>query len=585
MKKNNKSDAANLRQKAEELLKKKVVLSVSDHQENTNIKLIHELDVTQIELEMQNEELLQAKEHDSEKQKLIHQLEVHKLELELQNQALSLAKEQAEIAVEKYTELYDFAPSGYATLSEVGEILEINLSGSQMLGKERSHLIHGRLGFFISDDTRDIFNLFLGKVFNSNTRETCEVTLANSGSEMTEVHLTGIASQDKEQCLVTIVDISERKRAEMELREKEVQYRNLANSGMALIWTSGTDKLCNYFNEPWLQFTGRTIEQELGNGWAEGVHPDDFDACLRTFVSSFDKREAFEMEYRLRHASGEYRWILDKGSPNYDSTGVFKGYIGNCFDITDRKHAEVEINLLNTELEKRVKQRTLQLENSNREIEAFSYSVSHDLRSPLRGIDGWSLALLEEYNHLLDEKGRIYLDRVRHEAQRMGFLIDDLLNLSRVTRAEMQHVNVNLTTLAQTIVKRLTEGRQQQQFEIIVEPDLYISGDPALLEIALTNLLDNALKFAGPRPVARVEFGETDIDGNQTFFIRDNGVGFDMEYSQKLFGAFQRLHKQSDFPGTGIGLATVQRIISRHGGHIWAESKPGEGATFYFTVS
>jgi signal transduction histidine kinase len=238
----------------------------------------------------------------------------------------------------------------------------------------------------------------------------------------------------------------------------------------------------------------------------------------------------------------------------------------------------------NDDLEQRIKDRTVQLEASNRELESFCYSVSHDLRAPLRGIDGWSLALLEDYHDKLDEKGRRQLERVRAGTQRMGQLIDDLLLLARVTRGSIRHGPVDLTALAQSAAARLQEETPERGVEFVAQPGLTAQGDAHLLGIVLSNLLGNAWKFSGGRSPARVEFGRTEVDSRPAFFVRDNGVGFDMAYAQKLFGAFQRMHKASEFPGTGIGLATVQRVIQRHGGRVWAEAQVDRGATFYFTL-
>ena len=243
-----------------------------------------------------------------------------------------------------------------------------------------------------------------------------------------------------------------------------------------------------------------------------------------------------------------------------------------------------QLERFNAELEQRVRERTAQLEAANKELESFAYSVSHDLRAPLRGIDGWSLALAEDYAEQFDERAHQYLERVRSETQRMGLLIDDMLQLSRVTRTEMRVSDVDLTSAARRIAAELSEVNPSRRIEFVIEPNLSGVGDARLLDIALTNLLGNAVKFTGPRAIARIEFGRAEQNGETAFYVRDNGVGFDMAYAGSLFGAFQRLHKASEFPGTGIGLATVQRVIHRHGGRLWTEAQVDRGATFYFTI-
>jgi signal transduction histidine kinase len=248
------------------------------------------------------------------------------------------------------------------------------------------------------------------------------------------------------------------------------------------------------------------------------------------------------------------------------------------------KRAE-EDRRMKTELEQRVAERTAQLEAANRELEAFSYSVSHDLRAPLRSIDGFSQVLLEVYAGKLDAQGVDCLQRVRAATQRMGLLIDDLLKLSRVTRAEMNIAPVDLSAMAGTLVEEFRKADPERKVEVAIEPGLKALGDPALLRVMLENLLSNAWKFTGKKDHARIELGSNrDSTGEQTFYVRDNGAGFDMEYVGKLFGAFQRLHNPSEFPGTGIGLATAQRVLHRHGGHIRAEGAIDRGTTFYFAL-
>jgi signal transduction histidine kinase len=236
------------------------------------------------------------------------------------------------------------------------------------------------------------------------------------------------------------------------------------------------------------------------------------------------------------------------------------------------------------ELEQRVAERTAQLESTNKELEAFSYSVSHDLAAPLRSIDGFSQALLEDYEEALDANGKDYLRRVRGATQHMGQLIDDLLNLSRVSRKEMQRERVDLSGLARDIAAELKRSDGARQVNFAIGDEFSAVGDSGLLRIALANLLGNAWKFTGNKPRATIEFGAMLDNGKPTFFVRDDGAGFDMAYASKMFAPFQRLHATTEFDGTGIGLATVQRIIYRHGGRVWAEGEVERGATFYFTL-
>jgi len=242
-------------------------------------------------------------------------------------------------------------------------------------------------------------------------------------------------------------------------------------------------------------------------------------------------------------------------------------------DITNRKRRDEEL-----------RQYAAQLEAANAELDAFAYSVSHDLRAPLRGIDGFSQALLEDYQARLDDTGRGYLRRVRAGTQRMAQLIDDLLALSRVTRAEFRRERLDLSGLAETTAAELRRSTPRRDVEFVIAPGITVDGDARLLQIVLENLLGNAWKYTGKCARARIEFGVSRQDGKVSYYVRDNGAGFDMTYASKLFGAFQRLHTSGEFEGTGIGLATVQRIVHRHGGRVWAEGAVGQGATFYFTL-
>jgi len=297
------------------------------------------------------------------------------------------------------------------------------------------------------------------------------------------------------------------------------------------------------------------------------------------------KTGEFESEWRIRRASdGEIRWIAASATVSFDEDGRPLRMIGFNTDITDRKRAEEEVRRLNAELEQRVADRTTQLEAANHELEAFAYSVSHDLRAPLRALDGFSSALISLYHDALDDQGRHYLERIQESSRRMGDLIGDLLDLSRITRRPFEPEHVDLTAIVREIVTELHSQEPGRQAEFVIAGNLAVQGDPHLLRIALENLLNNAWKFSGLRSVTHIEVGVCEHGAESIFFVRDNGVGFDMAYSDKLFKPFQRLHGMQEFPGTGIGLATVQRIINRHGGRIWAEAAVDRGATFCFTL-
>jgi len=249
-------------------------------------------------------------------------------------------------------------------------------------------------------------------------------------------------------------------------------------------------------------------------------------------------------------------------------------------DITGREKAEEEVRGLNKDLEHHIRQ----LEESNKELDAFSYSVSHDLRSPLRSIDGFGRALVEDYSGKLDDEGRDYLERIRGATQRMSQLIDDLLKLSRVARMEANRETVDLSAIAADIAGRLRKNHPERPVQFVIAEGLAASGDERLLTVVLENIVANAWKFSEKKPQAVIEFGVTSVQGEPAYFVKDNGAGFDMAFADKLFNPFQRLHHAAEYSGTGVGLATVKRIINRHGGRVWIEGEVDKGTTVFFTL-
>lgn len=378
-------------------------------------------------------------------------------------------------------------------------------------------------------------------------------------------------------------EIKERERSEQALRQSEEMLRGIIDNATAVISIKdleGKYILCNLHFESLFN-----VDTAASRDFTDF---DIFPAEVAAAVRKNDKRvleanTALHSEETFPGEDGIHTYLSIK-FPLYDMKNQPYAVCTISSDITPIKRAEEKVREFNLELEGRVSERTEELMRAYKELESFSYSVSHDLRTPLRSIDGFSKALLDDYAGVLDDTGKDFLTRIRNATQRMGHLIDSLLQLSRIGRAELDYGDVDLSDMANDIFRHLGENHPEQKVVVKIHNDMQVRGDKKLLHIALENLLNNAWKFSGKEEEARIEVGRKDDDGKAVFFVRDNGIGFDMRYAEKLFGAFQRLHNDKEFEGTGIGLATVQRVIARHGGTIWAESEPGEGTTFFFTL-
>ncbi len=399
-----------------------------------------------------------------------------------------------------------------------------------------------------------------------------------NGSQVpVEIFLQYIAPAGETPRFVAIVrDLTERKRAEKVLYERHQLLMLIINNAPLILFVidpNGIFKLS----------IGKGLENiGLEPGQVVGLSAFELYADNAQIIK--DITQSLGGESVVSYAAVAGRYYETFYSPFYDADGSFAGTVGVAVDITERRHAELELRKHRDSLEELVAQRTQELAAANKELEAFSYSVSHDLRAPLRSIDGFSHILLDDYGSKLDPTAAGYLHRIRTAAQRMAQLIDDLLQLSRVTRGELFIETVNITALAETIVGDLKASSPERQTKITIEPKLRAQGDVNLLQIMLQNLFANAWKYTSKKPVTEITLGTLDSQDHNIFYIRDNGAGFDMRFANKLFGAFQRLHGSDEFEGTGIGLATVQRIIERHGGKVWGESEMGKGATFYFQL-
>jgi PAS domain S-box-containing protein len=539
------------------------------------------------------------------------------------------------LSEEKFAKAFQFSPDAFLLTSVPdGRITEVNagailLSGysvEEMLGRTTTEL-----GLWADPAARDAYMAEILREGRAANFET--VFRVKSGAIITGLISGGIIQLRDEKCFLSVIrDISDRKLAEEEIHR---QSKLLAAINSVFLETLTAD------SKEMVAMTCLKVAQELtgskfgflGEITPEGLYTTTalsdpgWEACripetqanvlIKDMVirgiwgqvilkeQSLIVNDPVSCRDRVGIPEGHPPLTSFLGVPLEDQGKVIgmiamanreSGYTADqqhdlealCVAFVEairRKRAEQKIIQLNAELEQRVRDRTVQLEAVNKELEAFSYSVSHDLRAPLRSIDGFSQVLLEEYpGKPLDDTGKIYLERVRKATQKMGFLIDDMLKLSRVSRTEFNSEAVDLSGMVRAIVEVHQKNNPERVVDVTVQEGIMVQGDPYMMKIVLDNLMDNAWKFTGKEAHPRIEFGTTARDGKTVCFIRDNGAGFDMAYVNKLFGAFQRLHTTHDFPGTGIGLSTVQRIIHRHGGRVWAEGEVGKGATFYFTL-
>jgi len=368
-------------------------------------------------------------------------------------------------------------------------------------------------------------------------------------------------------------EIDERKRAEQALRESEERLRSLTDNIPSVLMRYNRDLRVVDINKISEAITGIPVDRFIGKTNREVGMPENlvqiWEKALREVFQTGERRA---IEFDFPSGGGVKTFFLTL-APEYSADGQVAHVLGVSSDVTERKKAEDDL-----------KRYSIELEAANRELESFSYSVSHDLRAPLRSIDGFSGALLEDYGEKLDSGARNYLERIRKATQLMSQLIDGMLEMSRISRAEMNLEGVDLSAIASSIAEEMKLSHPGRKAEFNITPEIIVNGDKVLLQALLSNLLENAWKFTARGQQTLIEFGRTWKDDRPVYYVRDNGTGFDMKYADKLFKPFSRLHTQNEYPGTGIGLANVQRIVHRHGGIIWAESQEGKGTSFYFTL-
>jgi PAS domain S-box-containing protein len=382
-------------------------------------------------------------------------------------------------------------------------------------------------------------------------------------------------------------EVAERKEAEENLEKMNERFSLAARAARLGVWDWDIQKNLLVWDDRMYELYGVQREDFAGayEAWLKGVHPDDRAPCDEISKQAQRREREYDTEFRVVWPDGSVHTLKAYGQVVRGADGKPLRMTGINYDITASKGAEEEIRRLNQELEQRVVERTAQLEAANKELEAFAYSVSHDLRAPLRHIDGFLELLRKRTATILDQQSQHYVATVSESAKQMGMLIDDLLSFSRMGRHEMSKMRVDLGGLLQEVIRHIEPEAKARTIHWQVADLPVVMGDRAMLRIVLINLVSNALKFTQPRERAEIEIGCMFDAGAETIiFVRDNGVGFDVNHADKLFGVFQRLHRVDEFEGTGIGLANVRRIINRHGGRTWAEGEVDHGATFYFSI-
>ena len=587
MKKGNNAEAANLRQKAEELLKKKSLKTDSQLSETDILSLNHELQVHQIELEMQNEEL-------------------------------SLANEQAEVAAQKYTKLYNFAPSGYFILSKEGKVIDLNLSGTNMLGKKFSRLKNNQFGFFVSNDTKLIFTLFLSKVFNSKAEESCEITLSTDGNLPMYVYLNGIVTENGEQCLVNVMNITDRKRseelniankelvfqiterkqAEEALKKSEERFRTLFENSTVGIYRTTPDGQILLANPTLIKLLGYTSFEELAG---RNLVEDGFEPSYeRTYFIDIMKREGEVkgLESAWTRMDGTTLFISESARAINDNEGKIIYYDGIVEDITLRKKAERELIIANKELtfqneekEKRATELTIakeQAEESDRLKSTFLANMSHEIRTPMNGILGFA-ELLKEPNLTVEEQ-QDFIRTIGISGMRMLNTINNIVDISKIESGLMK-VDIKETNINEKIeftYKFFKPEVENKGLQFLFKNSLpakeaIIKTDNEKVYAILTNLVKNAIKFTYE---GSIEFGYEKKGEYLEFFVKDTGVAIPQKQRQMIFERFRQGSESHNrgYEGSGLGLSISKSYVEMLGGKIWMESKEGKGSTFYFTI-
>jgi two-component system CheB/CheR fusion protein len=567
--------------------------------------IVEDQEASNEELQSANEEIVSSNE---ELQSINEELETSKEEVESTNEELMTINQELQIRNDQLAESHEYAEAVFTTLREAILVLDINfrIKKANRAFYKMFHLkeneTDGKLIFELANRQWDIPELrtllkevthdnpyLLGFELKHNFPGLGEKTLLLNVRKVIQ------KSHQQELILLAIEDITEHKVAEKIINEREEWFLNMANHAPVMIWVSGTDKLCTFFNKTWLDYTGREMKQELGNGWAKGVFPDDVEQCVNVYNVNFDLRKPFQTEYRFRRFDGEYHWVMCNGKPTYSHDGIFTGYVGSVIDIHDQKLFSEKLEEMVVQRTKALRESNTNLEHSNSELRQFAYVASHDLQEPLRKIIIFSDRFQKKFGEKMGEEGAGYLDKISSSAMRMRQLIKDLLNFSKTSNPNEQFEKTDLNAIVNSVLKTLDLEITQKKVKFHIDTLPQVPAIPVQMTQLFHNLIGNALKFSipGRHPQISIQSGMADEKEIANFpqlkkkqryhhlIVKDNGIGFDPNFAEQIFVIFQRLNEREDYEGTGIGLALCKKIVNFHKGHIYAEAIEKEGATFH----
>jgi len=561
-----------------------------------------------------------------ELESLLHELEVYQVELEIQQDELIQSQQSLQELYHRFYELYDKAPIGYITLSRDGKIVEANNFAVDLFERLVDRLKGTYLLQYIPHEFHSDFLKKLRSLYSTNTTETCDIRYdgkskqqryflfrisptidARGNVEHFKVVIEDVTASKENENLQAMYsvrleqevtrktqkleqknaalkkEVARRKKTEAALKASESMLRTLVTSMDDIVYTLDKKQRHVGVFGRWLERSGLTLEHFIGRTASDLFGPERAQVHIEANLRAL---RGESVEYEWSAAAGEERQYFHTSiAPIRNDSGTVEGIVGVGRNITARKRMEEELAVINNELEQRVRRRTAALQAAYDELESFSYSVSHDLRAPIRAIDSFTAILGQQYEQMFDSEAHRLMSVIRTSTKKMDLLINGLLTLSRVGRQELNTAVVNIGPVVAGVIRDLLHGQDQSRIEFVVHPLPSVTCDAVLMQQVWSNLISNALKYSSKTAKSVIEIGAKETETHFLFFVKDNGVGFSQEHADKLFGIFQRLHANDQFEGIGIGLSTVKRIALRFGGSVWAEGTPEGGATFWFSVA